>query len=63
MDAVCFVNDSLFESSGTPISLYVMGVPVAFGGETSFGIQELRDNPEILRLARANATLARAATE
>ncbi|HOO81010.1 MAG TPA: hypothetical protein PK513_00715 [Alphaproteobacteria bacterium] len=57
--ADCFLNNSMASNYGTEFSLYVAGNPVKFNGKTSFGIQELRDNPEILRTAHAEAIVSK----
>ncbi len=58
-DADCFVNNSLFQDSGTSISFYVAGLPVSYKGQEEFGITQLRDNPAILRAVKAQATIAK----
>ena len=56
--ADCFINDILLKKSGTVFIFYVDGVPVDYKGQTSFGIQELRDNPDILRAVKAYSIMA-----
>ena len=60
-EADCFINNTYMEDNGTLISLYVAGQRVTYDGHTVFGIQELRDNPEIITVARGEAALAKAA--
>ena len=54
----CFINDIPLKKSGTQYTFYVGGLPVDYKGQTTFGIQELRDNPDILRSVRAEAGMA-----
>ena len=56
--ADCFINDIPLKKSGTVFIFYVGGLPVDYKGQMSFGIQELRDNRDILRSVRAEAGMA-----
>ena len=57
VDAVCYINDSMFEG-GTQYTFWVAGGPVEYRGEDSFGIKKLRDNPDILGQVHYNALMA-----
>ena len=54
----CFINDIPLKKGGTIFTFYVDGVPVDYEGQTSFGIQELRNNPDILRAVKAYSIMA-----
>ena len=56
--ADCFINHIPLKKSGTVFIFYVAGVPVEYEGQMSFGIQELRDNPDILKAVKADSIMA-----
>ncbi|MEO1660129.1 MAG: hypothetical protein AAFR51_04015 [Pseudomonadota bacterium] len=56
--ADCVVSAEVHPSSGSSYSFHVAGLVIVTGGESSWSAQELRDNPEILRSAAAEANIA-----
>lgn len=59
LEAECFVNNQTVRG-GTQFSFFVLGQPVEYDGQVSFGINDLMNNKAILRSVVSQATLARA---
>ena len=54
----CFINDSYFPNGGTQYRFYVDGLSVDYKGQTSFGLQDIADNIDILRAVKADSIMA-----
>jgi hypothetical protein len=57
IDAQCFINNSFFEDSGPSIAFHVHGLRIKLDGKDSFGIDQVWDDPRVLRAAYAEAKM------
>lgn len=56
--AQCFVHDKKFISGGTEFQFYVAGNLIRYDSRYAFGILELVNNKEILRIVEAEANIS-----